>query len=85
MKRASEQDLRPMARESAAHHEECLEAALEDIQRHSSPPIPNYDPEAAFGWAVTHAQKHYEALRALPGYVMPDWLSTMYADAMGEE
>lgn len=83
MKR-DEQDLRPMARETAAHHEECLEAALADIQRHVSP-IPNYDPEHLFGWAVTHAQKHYEELLSIPGYVMPEYLSTMYADAMGEE
>lgn len=84
MNRISEQDLRPMARETAAHHEECLEACLQDIRNHVSL-VPNRDPEDAFRWPVLHAQKHYNALLDLPGYVMPEYLAQMYGDVMGDD
>ena len=83
MKR-DEQDLRPQALESASHHEECLEAALVDMKNHFTP-IPNYDPEACFGWAQINAQKHFEALISLPGYRMPSWLARMSSDIAGLE
>lgn len=80
----SAQDLRPMALESAAHHEECLEAALVDMKNEFHG-VNNKHPEHEFRYVAVSVAKHYDALQAIPGYVMPGWLSQMAADVAGLE